>query len=86
MRALSARIGRSESYIKHILKGGNEPSLDAVLKIRDVLNMPLSSLIDGVSDDPDTEAFARKFSRLSAEQKVAVEAVINSLLQTADNK
>ena len=84
MRGLSARIGKSESYMKHVLKNGAEPSLDAVLKIRDELNIPLSTLIDGVPDDPRLEVLARKMAKLTPAQAATVEAVVNTLLDTAD--
>lgn len=84
MRRLSAMIGKSESYMKHVLKNGAEPSLDAVLKIRDELNIPLSTLIDGVPDDPRVESLARKMAKLTPSQTATVEAVVNSLLETTD--
>ena len=84
MRGLSAMIGKSESYMKHVLKNGAEPSLDAILRIRDELNVPLSTLIDGVPDDPSVEMLARKMARLSPSQTATVEAVVNSLLETTN--
>ena len=82
MRGLSARIGKSESYMKHVLKNGAEPSLDSILKIRAELNIPLSTLIDGVPDDPRLDDLARKIAALTPAQATTVEAVVNSLLES----
>ena len=82
MRGLSARIGKSESYMKHVLKNGAEPSLDSILKIRAELSIPLSTLIDGVPDDPRLDDLARKIAALTPAQAATVEAVVNSLLES----
>ncbi len=81
-REFARQIGKSDTYIIKLLSTEHEPSISIIVSMADALNVSLGYLLYGVEDSPELEMFARQFVKLSATQKRAVEAIMDSMLET----
>ena len=84
MRKLSEMIGQNPDYIKKTMHQQSDPSIATFLKIADALDVSLFWLWRGEPVDLEAERFAREFSKLTAEQKAAIHAVMSTLTKSSD--
>ena len=71
--------------MKVLLHKQHDPSLSTAIDICEKLDLPLSFLIDGIPDDAETLAFARRFSRLDTDQRNAVAQLISTMLKSKED-
>jgi transcriptional regulator with XRE-family HTH domain len=72
MRSVSIAAKCSPNYLHSILAEGQEPAIDRLLRIADVMNVSLSWLLYGLEIGRQEEELLRRYALLSDRQRQAI--------------
>lgn len=77
-REVSLAAGLSPGYLFTVFTEGKTPSIEVVVRICDVLGVPVSYIVEGYRRDPKTEEILRLWGQMSPEDRQAFERILKA--------